>query len=162
MSNLVGGEVKCGRSTTMKQDRFFFFFLQFFGFTINWHFLKWSGAICGLIFTLELCRNPQCLLPPEHEQAATVWDKWESIFSNGIVRWFESVSATKTDSSSVSAMSDKINSLLLTRHHFPKQSLNSHWYNNNVQQPVKQKSAVFYPTFLHLLPQWGNMSRCTD
>lgn len=56
----------------------------------------------------------------------------------------------------------KINSLLLTRHNFPKLSLNSHWYNNNPQQSVKQKSAVFYPTFHCLLLQRGNMSRYTD
>lgn len=56
----------------------------------------------------------------------------------------------------------KINSVLLNRHHFPKLSLNSHRYNNNLQQSVKQKSAVFYPTFHCSLPQPGNMSRCTD
>lgn len=56
----------------------------------------------------------------------------------------------------------KINSLLLTRHDFPKLSLNSHWYNNNLQQSVKQKSAVFYPTFHCALLQRRNMSTRTD
>lgn len=56
----------------------------------------------------------------------------------------------------------KINSLLLSRHDFPKLGLNSHWYNNNLEQSVKQKSAVFSPTFHCLLLHNGNMPRCTD